>query len=824
MTSLQGSEKVCPEILRPNEDGECYKDQYPFKFKTHNGEDCCYKLPLKFRKKLLSKANEAKAVVRIGRQNFKDERRIVKKSEINVDDYDNIEQFMSENDIQCKDIFCNTYGIMVNGCEDGNENVLSIEDIKEQGINRAIPLNKDICDNINLEMPSEAWTEMQIAYFENMDKIDYEYLTLYTLHGDSILNTFIRNNYALTEDNAQYIMNNYVHFKFTLENFINNGGEYLEDYVMEFYNSLMSTILNAPALDKDVVFYRGISDKDFFDAATDNSVYQNNGFLSTTGHTKVALSFSNGYMNRIVVPKGHHCVLLSNSHFLREFEFLLPDKTKFYISKNFEQRKMFSKPNNSYENIQVNEIILINEENIKINSKEKKLNIKNIRNEEEPYYKIINLIKTKNLEDLKSLMINYMKIVEADFDKEHLDKKIDYQDIMGQDYDKDDETVKKALYAVEIHEIYNMIISSVDGESPVADDYYIQNKDKIKNALDIKPYIEYVNSKEYSSEDEERQMNVIKEFDRIAKILEYPEDILSKNLKMLDTVSADAEELPQNIKDTLFDNTKNGVNDISYGLIAMILEYERDASPNVYGAFKAHREYDDLIKKGNYELTSIEYFIEDLQKSDKNILEVKPYIDYVNSDDYNHPDKDYVIRKMNKINKIFGNINKKEEKILKLFKENDTKAIKQIILDYTINGVKDVDYEIIEKNLKDDGYDKSIQNIMFMHRNYDSLIRNADEEIENFILELEDDDEDYPNPFYIQREDFKNALDIQPYLDYVNNYKYVHPKKDYVIEQMNSLRKALGFTGMQQRGQVGQGRVQQYGGMWQRGGFFMTCS
>ena len=289
-------------------------------------------------------------------------------------------------------------------------------------------------------------------------------------------------------------------------------------------------------------------------------------------------------------------------------------------------------------------------------------------------------------------------------------------------------------------------------------------------------------------------------------------------------INYNAEELPQNIKDTLFDNTKNGVNDISYGLIAMILEYERDASPNVYGAFKAHREYDDLIKKGNYELTSIEYFIEDLQKSDKNILEVKPYIDYVNSDDYNHPDKDYVIRKMNKINKIFGNINKKEEKILKLFKENDTKAIKQIILDYTINGVKDVDYEIIEKNLKDDGYDKSIQNIMFMHRNYDSLIRNADEEIENFILELEDDDEDYPNPFYIQREDFKNALDIKPYIDYVNNYKYVHPKKDYVIEQMNSLRKALGFTGMQQRGQVGQGRVQQYGGMWQRGGFFMTCS
>ena len=34
---MTSSNTVCPEILRPDEDGECYKDQYPFKFKTHNG-------------------------------------------------------------------------------------------------------------------------------------------------------------------------------------------------------------------------------------------------------------------------------------------------------------------------------------------------------------------------------------------------------------------------------------------------------------------------------------------------------------------------------------------------------------------------------------------------------------------------------------------------------------------------------------------------------------------------------------------------------------------------------------------------------------------
>jgi hypothetical protein len=55
----------------------------------------------------------------------------------------------------------------------------------------------------------------------------------------------------------------------------------------------------------------------------------------------------------------------------------------------------------------------------------------------------------------------------------------------------------------------------------------------------------------------------------------------------------------------------------------------------------------------------------------------------------------------------------------------------------------------------------------------------------------------------------------------VNSDEYVHPEKDVVIKEMNYVRDLLGFPKVQQ---VGRGHCNQHGGMWQRGGFFMTCS
>ena len=164
----------------------------------------------------------------------------------------------------------------------------------------------------------------------------------------------------------------------------------------------------------------------------------------------------------------------------------------------------------------------------------------------------------------------------------------------------------------------------------------------------------------------------------------------------------------------------------------------------------------------------------------------------------------------------------KEEKILDLFFQDDIETAKVLLFDYMKEGANDIDYDFIQDIIRDENYEQTIQDMMFMHWSYDDLIRNGEEsQIEIFISNMKYGEEE-------QIILYRDALDIKPYLDYVNSDEYVHPQKGYVIEQMNNVRDALGFPGVQQAGvrrQVIQtGQAGQYGGMWQRGGFFMTCS
>jgi len=131
---------------------------------------------------------------------------------------------------------------------------------------------------------------------------------------------------------------------------------------------------------------------------------------------------------------------------------------------------------------------------------------------ENPENEIRNLIKDKNLEDLKKLMFQYMKNA-VDGDEEF--KNIEYQDIY--DEENDDETIQKALNAVEAHEIYNYTILYAD--IPREDEYIIENKDKLKNALDIEPYLKYVNSSEFVHLEKD---DVIKQMYKLRDLLGFP--------------------------------------------------------------------------------------------------------------------------------------------------------------------------------------------------------------------------------------------------------------------------------------------------------------
>ena len=219
----------------------------------------------------------------------------------------------------------------------------------------------------------------------------------------------------------------------------------------------------------------------------------------------------------------------------------------------------------------------------------------------------------------------------------------------------------------------------------------------------------------------------------------------------------------------------------------------------------------------------------------RNALDIKPYIEYANSPDYDisvytegyTEEKLDTITTLDSIVKTFGFSEDNLSKNLKILNttfdnKEELQNLKTIMLDYTKQSVQDVDYWFIFQVLRDSGefdtfgvIDKIIQDMMYMHWNYDDLIRNGEEsDIVNFIDSMEPSlgEEE-------QKKSFRNALDIKPYLEYVISDEYVHSDKNYVIEQMNKVRDVLGFPGVQQGGQTGQ-----YGGMWQRGGFFMTCS
>ena len=235
-----------------------------------------------------------------------------------------------------------------------------------------------------------------------------------------------------------------------------------------------------------------------------------------------------------------------------------------------------------------------------------------------------------------------------------------------------------------------------------------------------------------------------------------------------------------------------------------------------------HFKFIDLLHEGDLEKIKKAWNMQFEDKT-KFLLPRDKYIDYSKKRNLGEEIID-LIDKFEDNKEIIENIDENNKKILDLFKKDDIETAKVLLFDYMKKGADDVDVWYIYRKLSD--YPQNIQDMVYMHWSYDDLIRIGEEGgIEDFIANME--------PPYGEEEQiisYRNALDIKPYLDYVNSAEYVHPDKDYVIEQMNKLRDVLGFPAIQQGGQAGQvgqvgqaGQAGQYGGMWQRGGFFMTC-
>ena len=199
--------------------------------------------------------------------------------------------------------------------------------------------------------------DSQKHYVETLSENDKNYLKLYSINGDRVLNSFVRNGFKMTEDDIDYIEANMSEFQQTFDNFVEKNGNSYEKYMMDYYYAMDNIIRSSSPLDKRIVLYRGIKDNSYFNGL-ENNLYKNKGILSCTGDTKMAIDFSGyAFINRIVIPKGYNCLLNSLSQVIDEFEFILPDNTQFYVSKPFQSKTYLYKiwP----EEIQTNEVILV---------------------------------------------------------------------------------------------------------------------------------------------------------------------------------------------------------------------------------------------------------------------------------------------------------------------------------------------------------------------------------------------------------------------------------------------------------------------------------
>lgn len=313
------------------------------------------KLNLKFKNTLISKANRAKAVVKLRKyvNNLRSNKFLKLYPELYI---------VSRTDFKCPDPFCNTYGKGNHRREcyydEGTSRYnYGITEFNMEIFNRSIPLNEFASMKLQEELPSQKWLDSQKHYVETLSENDKNYLKLYSINGDRALNSFVRNGFKMTEDDIDYIEANMSEFQQTFDNFVEKNGNSYEKYMMDYYYAMDNIIRSSPPLDKRIVLYRGIKDNSYFNGL-ENNLYKNKGILSCTGDTKMAIDFSDyAFINRIVIPKGYNCLLNSLSQVIDEFEFILPDNTQFYVSKPFQSKTYLYKiwP----EEIQTNEVILV---------------------------------------------------------------------------------------------------------------------------------------------------------------------------------------------------------------------------------------------------------------------------------------------------------------------------------------------------------------------------------------------------------------------------------------------------------------------------------
>lgn len=254
--------------------------------------------------------------------------------------------FLNKNDFICENYFKDVYIMNKVYNPFTNKDTGIIENFFSPDVIMAELFNRRIqsCEELYNQFPDKDWIEKQRKYLQELDFTKKQILVLYSALYDGIINYYLRNNYKLNDETLSILRkalekeyDKEIYNKIIQSNDLSDDN--LERFVFILYDTIQSIIINSPPLTKDIAVFRGSGRL----TCKIGEICENIGIMSTSILTLPAIRFSAKYNNKvengsyfckIVIPKGNNILMSMYTRYPHEYEFLLPNNVKFYITKN----------------------------------------------------------------------------------------------------------------------------------------------------------------------------------------------------------------------------------------------------------------------------------------------------------------------------------------------------------------------------------------------------------------------------------------------------------------------------------------------------------
>lgn len=261
----------------------------------------------------------------------------------------------------------------------------------------------DSCDQINL-LSAQRYSNTGFSGKIRYTTKQKDAILLYSHNGDVLLNGYLRNNYHLNDSLVEYYHNHYNTFIDFIGDFASDSTQYIEDYIVKLYVSLLSTfVLN---YDEQIILYRGI--REDLSGISKNIPKESkksiraNGFMSTTCDIDVAREFAGSTGTLFILTIPPHFKLSAvylNSKYADEHEFLLPHYTIMTIT-NIKSEQSENEHSESESKIKEIRTVISATVHIDLSFLELELDIEEKRKKvHEPNHKMIGLTH-KNIQSL----------------------------------------------------------------------------------------------------------------------------------------------------------------------------------------------------------------------------------------------------------------------------------------------------------------------------------------------------------------------------------------------------------------------------------------